>query len=276
MEKSKDRLEHVKERMRGTWMAGDFGRIARYMEKSAADFVERLSLQPTLKILDVACGTGNLTVPAARKGARVWGVDIAPNLLEQARERAAVDSLTIDFTEGDAEQLAFGDAEFDVVMTMFGAMFAPRPEVVAGELARVCKPGGRIAMANWTPAGFVGRMFAVGSRHVPPPAGVPAPVQWGDEQIVRERLGPHVSAMRFSRHMASFDFPFPPAEVVQFFRRYFGPVQVAFSRLDAAGQSAYAADLEQLWRDNNQGGEQGGESRTLIPAEFLEVVAIRA
>jgi SAM-dependent methyltransferase len=255
-------------------MAGDFGQIALYSSDSAEEFIDRLNIQPGMRVLDVACGTGNLAIPAARKGAQVTGVDIAPNLLEQARARATAEKLPAVFTEGDAEQLNLPDAQFDVVMTMFGAMFAPRPEVVAAELARVCRPGGIIAMANWTPGGFVGKMFALGSRHVPPPEGMPAPVLWGDEQVVRERLAPHVSRIDTARRTVEFNYPFPPAEVVHFFRRYFGPTLRAFSRLDTEGQKAYAADLEELWRSANQAGK-GSAGHTLVPAEYLEVIAVR-
>jgi SAM-dependent methyltransferase len=264
-------LEHLKEKMRATWMAGDFGQIARYSAKGAEEFVDRLNIRTGMRVLDVACGTGNLAIPAARKGAQVTGVDIAPNLLEQARQRAAVESLQATFEEGDAEQLPYPDGHFNVVMTMFGAMFAPRPELVSSELARVCRSGGLIAMANWTSGGFIGKVFALGSRYVAPPEGIPAPTQWGDEKIVRERLGAHASQLRAERRLLIFDYPLPPRDVVQFFRDYFGPTQVAFSKLDAAGQFAYAADLESLWREHNE----AGPDRTLVSAEYLEVTATR-
>ena len=264
-------LEQLKQRMRGTWMAGDFGQIARYSAQGAEEFVSRLPISSNTRVLDVACGTGNLAIPATRKGADVTGIDIAPNLLEQARSRAAEEGLKATFEEGDAEQLAHPDSSFDVVMTMFGAMFAPRPEKVASELARVCRSGGLVAMANWTPEGFVGKMFALSSQHVPPPEGIPAPVLWGNEKMVRERLGKYASKIMTTRRTLSFDYPFPPKHVVQFFRDYFGPTQVAFSRLDPAGQAAFAADLEKLWSEHNK----GGEGRTSISAEYLEVIATR-
>src|SRR5579862_8187139 len=181
-------FEQLKQRMRGTWMAGDFGQIARYSAKGAEEFVNRLAISPGMRVLDVACGTGNLAIPAARRGAQVTGVDIAPNLVEQARQRAAAENLPATFEEGDAEQLRYPDAQFDLVMTMFGAMFAPRPERVSTELARVCRPGGTIAMANWTPEGFVGKTFRLTASYVPPPEGIPAPVLWGVEDNVKERL----------------------------------------------------------------------------------------
>jgi len=265
-------VDEIKQRMRTAWMAGDFGQIARYSAKCAEEFVDRLAIQPGTRVLDVASGTGNLAMPAARRGAQVWGIDIAANLLHQARQRAAAENLQATFEEGDAEQLPYPDAQFDVVMSMFGAMFAPRPQRVAAELARVCRPGGLIAMANWTPASFVAKQFAVGHRYVRPPEGIPAPVLWGDEQVVRERLGPYASEIRTSRQTAVFDYPFPPREVVQFFRRYFGPTQVAFSGLSADLQEAYMADLESLWSEYNEAGDE----RSLVRAEYLQVVATRA
>jgi SAM-dependent methyltransferase len=264
-------IDQIKQRMRGAWTAGDFGQIARYTSRSAEAFVDRLQLQPGARVLDVACGTGNLAIPAARTGAHVWGVDIAPNLLAQARDRATAENLQATFEEGDAEQLPYPDAHYDVVMSMFGAMFGPRPERVAAELARVCRPGGTIAMANWPPDGFVAKQFALGNRYAPPPDGIPAPVLWGDEQIVRQRLGEYASQIRTIRQPVHFEFALPPAAVVQFFRQYFGPTQVAFSRLPADAQAAYAADLETLWREHNE----ATDGRTAVSAEYLEVIAIR-
>jgi len=199
-------------------------------------------------------------------------MDIAPDLIEQARQRAADEGLTATFEEGDAEQLKFPDGQFDVVMTMFGAMFAPRPEQVAAELTRVCRRGGTVAMANWTPTGFVGKMFALGSRYVPPPEGIPAPALWGQEDVVRQRLGRYASEIRMAPRLLRFDYPFPPSQVVQFFREYFGPTQTAFLRLDAEGQRAYTVDMEKLWTEHNE----GGEGKTVVSAEYLEVIATRA
>lgn len=262
----------LKSKMREAWMAGDFGVIARYAEASEEEFVARLKLTPGTSLLDVACGTGNTAIPAARAGATVTGVDIATNLLAQARERAQQAGVQADFREGDAEQLTFPDSAFDVVISVFGAMFAPRPERVASELLRVCRPGGMIAMGNWTPSGFVGKMFSLNARHLPPPPGIPAPSLWGDENVVRERFGKGAMQIKFTRVMSDFRFPFPPAQVVQLFRRYFGPTQVAFSKLDTKGQAALAADLEHLWIEYNQ----AKDGTTLIPAEYLEVHAVRA
>jgi ubiquinone/menaquinone biosynthesis C-methylase UbiE len=265
-------LKTIKEKMKATWMAGDFGQIARHNAKAAAEFVERLKLIGGMRVLDVACGTGNLAIPAARTGANITGVDIAANLVQQAKERAAAEGVSAKFDEGDAEQLPYPDSQFDVVMSMFGAMFAPRPDVVASELLRVCKPGGTIAMANWTPRGFVGKMFALSARHVPPPPGIPAPVLWGDEATVRQRFGNRVSKLEMHVQPIEFRYEFTPSEVVEFFRTYFGPTRVAFSKLDAEGQKAFAADLTQLWADNNL----GGGASTVINAEYLDVRSVKA
>jgi SAM-dependent methyltransferase len=265
-------VEPLKEKMRATWMAGDFGKIAEFSAAEAELFVDSLGIQPAMQVLDVACGTGNLAIPAARKGARVTGVDIASNLLMQARQRAAAEGLQITFEEGDAEQLPFPDAHFDVVMTMFGAMFAPDPDRVAAELARVCRHRGKIAMANWTPDGFTGKMFRLTSRYLPPPVEIPAPTLWGDEAVASLRLksnGVKVESMQ--RRIILFDYPFPPREVVQFFRDYFGPTRVAFSRMDEARQTEYRDDLEKLWSEHNQ----GRSGKTLIQNEYLEVIGTR-
>jgi SAM-dependent methyltransferase len=264
-------LEALKSRLRATWIAGDFGQIAISSASGAEDFIKRLNLQPGMKVLDVACGTGNLALPAARMGAIVTGVDIAPNLIKQARENAEREGLKIQFDEGDAEALPYKDASFAVVVTMFGAMFAPRPEVVAAELKRVCRPGGFIAMANWTPTGLVGQMFKTVSAHVPPPAGMTPPLLWGVEATVRERLNGDISKLETNPRKIFLTFPFSPGEVVEHFRNYFGPTQKAFSALDESGQAALRRDLERLWTENNR----ATDGTTLGEAEYLEVIAVR-
>jgi len=267
-------IDHIKAAMRASWMAGDFGVIARTITGSAEAFVARLAIQPGDRLLDVATGTGNVAIPAARAGAIVTGVDIAANLLVQARERAAAAHLDIQFDEGDAEALPYPDASFDIAVTMFGAMFAPRPALVASELARVLKPGGLLAMANWNPASFSGAMFKLGSKHSPPPPGIPPPVLWGDETTVRDRLSPWFTNIATSLIPVDWDLATNPAGAVAFFRRYFGPTQVAFNRLDEAGQAAFAADLEALFAGANVSPDP--TNHTLIHNEFLQVTASRA
>lgn len=262
----------MKSNMKASWMAGDFGQIADFNQQGADDFVARLPIRPGIRVLDVACGTGNTAIPLARAGAQVTGIDIAPNLLEQARKRASAENLRVEFREGDAEELPFGDQEFDLVLSMFGAMFAPRPEAVAGELTRVCKPGGLIAMANWTPEGFVGKSFQVTAKWVAPPPGLAAPVLWGNEQVVRERFGKRISKLDLTRQKTIFDYPFGPQKVVEFFKEYFGPTKMSFSRLDKENQSRLASSLESLWAEHNM----ARDGRTRIEAEYLDVRAIRA
>lgn len=264
-------LSQLKSRMKSTWMAGDFGQIAHFTAGEAANFVRRIGIAPHANVLDVACGTGNTAIPAAKIGASVVGVDISTNLLAQAKKNAATEQLAIRFEEGDAEELPFPDQSFDVVLSMFGAMFAPRPQKVAAELLRVCKPGGVIAMANWTPQGFVGKSFLISSSMVPPPP-VPPPVLWGDEAVVRERLGTGAKEITCTRQNAKMAYPFSPKETVEFFRQYFGPTKVAFSRLDEAGQKTFTEKLEALWNEHNT----ATDGTTAVTAEYLEVRAIRA
>ena len=265
-------ITSLKTRLKGMWMAGDFGQVAKIIERAAEEFVSRLGIKPGERVLDVACGSGNVSIPAARAGAIVTGADIATNLLEQALDRAAAEGLTIQFDEGDAENLPYNDASFDTVVTMYGAMFAPRPELVSAELVRVCRPGGRIAMANWTPEGFIGQMFKATGKHVPPPPTMPSPIKWGDEETVRERLRDGISDLQLTKQMCAFKYPFPPADVVEFFRMYYGPTQRAFDSLDTDGQAALRNDLERLWSENNE----ATDGTTLVQGEYLEVVATRS
>ncbi len=264
-------MESLKTRLKAAWMSGDYGHAAKYLEPGALEFLERLPLQAGTHMLDVACGAGQISIPAARAGARVTGVDIATNSIEQARARAEDEGLDARFDEGDAEMLPYEDASFDVVASLFGAMFAPRPERVAAELVRVCRPGGRIVMGNWTPEGFVGRLFKTIGKHVPPPALMPSPLLWGDEATVRERLSDGVAELELTKRMYPFYYPFPPSEVVEHFRTYYGPMNRAFSALDDAGQAALRRDLEQLWTEHNS----ASDGTTRYDSEYLEVVAVR-
>lgn len=264
-------LPSLKARLRATWMSGDFDKIAQIIWDGGAEFIARLQLKPGVRLLDVACGTGNLSFPAARAGAVVTGVDIAPNLLATARARALAKSPAIQFDEGDVEALPYADASFDEVVTMFGAMFAPQPKLVASELARVCRPGGRLAMANWTPAGFIGQLFKITSKYVPPPP-MPSPLLWGDEVIVRERLRDGFTNLQFTRRDLIMAFPMTPPTAVEFFRTWYGPTQRAFAALDETGQAALRRDLEGLWTQHNR----ATDGTTRISAEYLEVRATRA
>ncbi|OQW37589.1 MAG: ubiquinone biosynthesis methyltransferase UbiE [Nitrospira sp. SG-bin1] len=263
-------IDSIKARLKSIWTAGDYDRFSRFMEGGAREFYERLNITPGCKLLDVACGSGQLALMAAKDGIEVTGVDIAGNLVERARTRAKAEGLTAQFEEADAEGLPFDDASFDVVTSLIGAMFAPRPQLVAQELLRVCAPGGTIAMANWTPQGFIGQMFKAVSKFIAP-SGMPSPVLWGDESTVRERLGHGLSELSLMRRQYLFDYPFPPSEVVEFFRLYYGPTNKAFASLDAEGQVRLRQELETLWAAHNRAG---GDCTTVF-AEYLEVVGIR-
>jgi ubiquinone/menaquinone biosynthesis C-methylase UbiE len=263
-------LDPLTARVRATWTSGDFGRIARGYELGAAQFVTRLGLDAGERVIDVATGTGNLAIPAARTGALVTGVDIAPNLITQAKARAAVEGLAIRLEVGDAEALAFNDGEFDMAMSMFGAMFAARPERAASELLRVVRPGGRIAMANWTPNSFIGEMLKITSRYAPPAAGVPSPLLWGTDECVRERLGDSLDTLLLTRRLISFEFAMDPKAVVNEFIQWYGPTLRAFASLDETGKQSLRRELETLWTDHNR----ATDGTTRVQSEYLEVLGV--
>jgi SAM-dependent methyltransferase len=261
----------LRARCKATWESGDFGIVAKYNDPTAAEFMARLPLQHGRRVLDVACGTGNLAILAARAGCVTTGIDIASNLILQARGRAAADGLDIDFREADAEELPLGDASVDMVVSMYGLMFAPRPERAAAEALRVCRSGGTIALANWTPDGFIGENFRRVARHVPPACSVLSPLLWGDEMTVRARFGDAVTDLRMSRRLAKLRYPFPPAQTVDFFRQFYGPTLRAFAALDRDGQGKLNADLEDMFITHNR----ATDGATEIEAEYLEVIATR-
>ena len=263
-------IDELKTRLKTTWMTGDYDLFSRFMEKDAEKFFRRLGVTPGTRLLDVGCGAGQLALIAARAGAKVTGCDIATNWIEKARARAAAEGLEITFEEGDAESLPYEDAQFDAVVSLVGAMFAPRPDLVAAELTRVCRPGGMIAMANWTPDGFIGQMFKVISTHIAP-SGMPAPVLWGDEATVRDRLRDGIADLKFALQVYHFDYPFSPDTVVDFFRANYGPMSRAFASLDANGQEKLRSELVSLWSAHNK----AVDDTTRVDAEYLEVIATR-
>lgn len=266
-------LEAVKARQKATWESGDFGQIARTIENVAEEFMSHRPLQPGRQVLDVACGTGNLAVIAARHGCVVSGLDLASNLVDQARKRADDEGLSIAYVEGDAEELPYEAEQFDLVVSMFGVMFAPRPALVVSELQRVTKPGGRLALANWTPEGFIGKMFQVFKAHLPPPpAGVPSSLDWGQESKVKELLQSGFSGIQFTRRTALMRYPFPPAETVEFFRQYYGPTRRAFASLAPNAQDALRRDLVELQTAHNSTDIPG---TTAVAAEYFEITATR-
>ncbi|HTI71082.1 MAG TPA: class I SAM-dependent methyltransferase [Candidatus Limnocylindria bacterium] len=265
-------IQSIKARQKATWESGDFGEVAKHIMVDAESFMARVPLRPGMRVLDAACGTGNLAVLAAQRGCGVSGLDIAANLIVQARSRAQKEGLGIEFTEGDAEEMPYPSASFDAVVSMYGVMFAPRPERVVSELCRVVKPGGIIALANWTPDGFIGKMFTVFSRHLPPPAGIPSPLLWGSEAVVRQRFAGCAEELNFTRSTARMCFPFSPAGTVDFFRRYYGPTHRAFGTLSPSGQAALLQDLIELQTRHNISPRP---NETETPSEYLKIHAIR-
>ncbi len=255
-----------------TWSEGDFAMVAGLITMVAEELAEALDIVPGERVLDVACGSGNGAIAAAR---RAWGntvgADFVPALLERGRERAAAERLEIEFVEADAADLPFEDGEFDVVMSIFGAMFAPDQEKTAAELLRVCKRGGRIGMANWTPDGSVGEMFMTIAKHAPPPPGLNPPLLWGTEERLRELFGDGISDLRVERRVSRQAFR-SADHFLEFFRTYFGPTKVAFERVGPEGEEALAADLRAYLERRNTAGDRA----LVLEPEYLEVIAIRA
>jgi SAM-dependent methyltransferase len=265
-------IDALKSRLADTWRSGDFGQIGRAHLAGNIEFVERLSITPGMKVLDVACGAGSSSIPAARAGAEVTGIDIAQNMIDQAIANAESQSVAAKFEVGDAENLPFEDGSFDLVMTMFGAMFAPRPDVTASELKRVCRSGGLIAMANWTPGGFTGQTFKLNAKYDQRPPESPTPVLWGSEDFVGERFSEGISDLQLTRRKIFFEFPFGPEEVAEHFRKYFGPTQKTFDSLDEPAQAALLKELVDLWAEHNA----ATDGTTKVESEYLEVIATKA
>jgi ubiquinone/menaquinone biosynthesis C-methylase UbiE len=255
-----------------TWSKGDFSMVANIVYMVSEELAEALELVPGERVLDVACGSGNGTIAAARRtmGGTV-GADYVPALLERGRERAAAERLEVEFVEADAQQLPFDDGSFDVAMSIFGAMFAPDQPKAASELLRVVKPGGRIGMANWTPQGAVGTMFQTISKHAPPPPGVDSPLLWGTEERLRELFGDGISDLRIESRMSRQAFR-SADHYIEFFRKYFGPTQMAYERVGPEGEQALTDDL----RTFLEGANTGGDRAMVLEAEYLQVVATRS
>jgi ubiquinone/menaquinone biosynthesis C-methylase UbiE len=235
-------LEDLKVKQQQIWSSGDYGSIAWITVPLARELTEAVDLRPGAKVLDVACGTGHVALEAARTFCDVTGVDYVPELVETARRRAEAEGLKIDFRVGDAEALPFADDSFDDVLSAIGVMFTADHERAAAELVRVCRPGGRIGMANWTPTGFVGRMLQTVGKHVPPPPAAQSPTRWGTEQVVAELLGGRVHDV--ASYTATVTQRFASAEAfADFFLANYGPTYAAAAKLDEAGRAALRADM---------------------------------
>lgn len=260
----------VKAKQQKTWATGDFSMVAITINLVSELLCEALDLRPDERVLDVATGSGNTAIAAARRWCDVTGVDYVPELLERGRERANAERVDVTFADGDAEALPFPDASFDVVTSTFGVMFAPHQEKTAAELLRVCRPGGKIGLANWTPEGFIGQLFKLTGGYVPPPAGLRPPPQWGTEERLRELFGDQITSLTttardFTFRFRSFD------HWISFFRTFYGPTAKAFEALGEERQADYVHDLAVLVEKLNR---SGGDAM-IVPATYLEVVAIR-
>jgi ubiquinone/menaquinone biosynthesis C-methylase UbiE len=262
----------VKSRQKSTWASGDFSVVASRIVFQAEHLCETADVQAGWRVLDVATGSGNAAIAAARRGCEVVGIDYVPTLLERGRIRAEAEQLDVRFVEGDAEDLSFPDASFDAVLSIYGVMFAPDHRRAAAEMARVCRPGGRIALASWTPDGFIGETFRVFSLHIPPAPGLQPPVRWGDQDYLASLFGHAVATITSHRRTAIFRFN-SAEENVEFFRTYYGPTLRAFDSLDPFRREALRDDLIALARryDRNQ-----GEGPIAIAADYLETVIVRA
>ena len=263
-------LAAVKHNQQRAWASGDYAAVAARIQSIAEQLVDAADLEAGSRVLDVATGSGNAAIAAARSGGTVIGIDYVPTLLEQARVRAAAEGFDIKFADGDAENLPFTDASFDAVVSVLGVMFTADQERAASEVLRVARPGGKIALANWTPSSFVGEMFRTVGRHVPPPAGVRSPLEWGTEPRLAELLGDGVSELFVRPRTYVFRFR-SAVEFVDFFRANYGPVHTAFAKLDEPGRARIHDELAELAATH----DRSSGTSLAIPSEYLEVVARR-
>jgi ubiquinone/menaquinone biosynthesis C-methylase UbiE len=263
-------LDAIKTRQQATWSSGDFGIIGTTLQIVGESLCEAVDLRAGCMVLDVAAGNGNCSLAAARRWCEVTSTDYVPALLEDGRRRAAGERLPMRFQEADAEALPFERASFDVVLSSFGVMFTPNHAQAASELARVCRPGGKIGLANWTPRGFIGRLFGVIGRHVPPPPALAPPSRWGVEDYIEQLFSGSASGI----HTTHRDFVFrykSPEHWIEVFRTWYGPVHKAFAALPAEGQQRLEQDLLALIAEFNT----SGDATAVIPGEYLEIVVTR-
>ena len=260
----------IKERQQKTWTSGNYAMVGNLLVVMGERLCEAVDLRAGEKVLDVATGSGNTALSAARRFCQTTGIDYVPELIEQAKSRAQAERLEVSFEVGDAENLPYPDASFDVVLSTLGVMFAPDQEKAASEMLRVCRPGGKIGLANWTPDGFIGQMFRTMGKHVAPPPGIKPPPLWGTEERVRELFGEGISSLEATRK--SYAWRYSSAEsFVEYFREYYGPTLKAFESLDEGGKVALARDLKELLEEWNTSGDE----TLVVWSDYLEVVANR-
>jgi ubiquinone/menaquinone biosynthesis C-methylase UbiE len=263
-------LATVKSRQQAAWSSGDYAVVGTTLQIVGEQLCETLDLRSGQKVLDVAAGNGNATLAAARRWCDVTSTDYVPALLDRARARAAADRLKIAFREADAESLPFPDQSFDAVVSSFGVMFTPNQDKAAAEMIRVCKSGGQIGLANWTPDGFIGQLFKTMGKHLPPPAGIKSPALWGTRARITELFGLHAASIRIEPRI--FNFRYQSAQHwLDVFKTYYGPVLKAFAMLPPDGQAALAADLLALVQQFNR----ATDGTMVAPSEYVEVLITR-
>ena len=263
-------LTAVKMRQQSAWTSGDYAIVGTTLQIVGEQLCEALDLRAGQKILDVAAGNGNATLAAARRWGKVVSTDYVPALLERGRERAMAEGLDVEFRQVDAESLSFRDATFDVVMSTFGVMFTPDQERAAAEMVRVCRPGGKIGLANWTPEGFIGQVFKTIGRHLPPPAGLRSPMVWGTDGRITELFAGEAAAIKAERRSFAFRYH-SPAHFLDVFRTYYGPMLKAFSALGSRAQASLADDLTTLIGQFNRSNDK----TMVVPSDYLEIVITR-
>ena len=257
----------IKQRQQATWSSGDYAVVGTTLQIVGESLAEAVDVCANDRVLDVAAGNGNATLAAARRFAQVTSTDYVPALLDKGRERAQAEGLSVRFLEADGEELPFADESFDVVLSTFGVMFTADHRRTAGEMMRVLRGGGRIGMTNWTPEGFIGRLFKVIGAHVPPPAGLKSPAMWGTESYLQELFGTRSVEVRCERRMFNFRYR-SAAHFVQVFRDFYGPTLKAFAALDDAGKQSLEQHIRALLDQMNTGGSHS----LVVPSEYLEIV----
>ena len=261
----------IKTRQNAAWASGDYSRIGVTLQIVGESLAETMDLRPGASVLDVAAGNGNATLAFARRMCEVTSTDYVDSLLARGRARAEAEGLDVTYEIADAEQLPFGDSAFDAVVSTFGVMFAPNQEKAASELIRVCRPSGKIGLANWTPAGFIGEVFKTLGKHVAPPAGVSSPARWGTESWITDTFGPRARTIAVEHKAFVFRYH-SPERFIEVFRAFYGPIHKAFLALDANGQAALHGDLiDTIARFNTA---TDGSMRA--PSDYAEVIIIKA
>jgi SAM-dependent methyltransferase len=263
-------LAALKKRQMSTWASGDYAVIGTTLQIAGETLAEACDVNWDERVLDIAAGNGNATLAAARRGARVTSTDYVAALLERGAERARAERLDVSFETADAEALPFEDGSFDVVLSTFGAMFSPDHNLVASEMTRVCRPGGRIGLTNWTPEGFIGELFKTLGRRLPPPAGLQSPALWGVESHLQTLFAHRSASIVTTRRLFNFRYR-SAAHFIDVFRTWYGPVHQAFKVLSAADAAGFESDLTHLLNRLNR----AGSAALVVPSEYLEVIITR-